>query len=406
VRKHAIPGILCLAIILLPGFDLMAFTFEAHPGLYTSYEYSDNYQGVAQDKLSESTYYVGPSLNLRCLSPSATFDLTGRYAKSFHQRFPEDDSPDISLTSNALFTAPRQETRFSYEFQRTMTRESLTEPFGEVYRHSGSIGYTVEISHDTRMNAGGNILTENWSSDASEEEDLVNRGGNIGITHQLNPLDTITITGLQNYYFYEISQDVVETQGSMDLRHVFSPVFSLSLGTAYNHGDRGDDPNEDRYDASLTGQYTISPSTTMSATGGYSWLFIENQDRQNAYLARLSLDKSLADDRFNVSLAKEYTTEFTDNRYGTYDTKTASLTWIRQWLQAWSTSTGFTLSERKPSAETLEEDETESTTNVSLTWTPIEYFTGNVIYEHLQTNYESSDTVRENRYRLVMEVRY
>jgi hypothetical protein len=107
-----------------------------------------------------------------------------------------------------------------------------------------------------------------------------------------------------------------------------------------------------------------------------------------------------------VSLAKEYTTEFTDNRYGTYDTKTASLTWIRQWLQAWSTSTGFTLSERKPSAETLEEDETESTTNVSLTWTPIEYFTGNVIYEHLQTNYESSDTVRENRYRLVMEVRY
>ena len=44
-------------------------------------------------------------------------------------------------------------------------------------------------------------------------EDLVNRGGNIGITHQLNPLDTITITGHQNYYFYEISQDVVETQG-------------------------------------------------------------------------------------------------------------------------------------------------------------------------------------------------
>ena len=56
MRKHAIRGILCLAIILLPGFDLMAFTFEAHPGLYTSYEYSDNYQGVSQDKQSESTY--------------------------------------------------------------------------------------------------------------------------------------------------------------------------------------------------------------------------------------------------------------------------------------------------------------------------------------------------------------
>ncbi len=192
----------------------------------------------------------------------------------------------------------------------------------------------------------------------------------------------------------------------MDLRHVFSPVFSLSLGTAYNHDDRGHDPNEDRYDVSLTGQYTISSSTTMSATGGYSWLIIENQDSQDSYLARLSLDKSMGDDRFNVSLAKEYTTEFTDNRYGTYDTKTASLTWIRQWLQAWSTSTGFTISERKPSAETQEEDETESTTNVSLTWRPIEYFTGNIIYEHLETRYESSDTVKENRYRLVMEIRY
>ena len=406
MRKHAIPGILCLAIILLPGFDLMAFTFEAHPGLYTSYEYSDNYQGVAQDKLSESTYYVGPSLNLRCLSPSATFDLTGRYARSYHQRFSEDDSPEIHLLTSASFTAPGQAARFSYEFARTFSRESLTEPFGQVDRNIGSIGYTAELSQRTSMSAGGNILTEKWSNDAATGEDLVNTGGNIGITHQLNPLDTISLTARRDYYFYEIQQDVIGTQGGLDVRHVFSPIFNLSLGTTYHHDDRGHDPNEDRYDASLTGQYTISPSTTMSATGGYSWLIIENQDRQNAYLARLSLDKSLADDRFNVSLAKEYTTEFTDNRYGTYDTKTASLTWIRQWLQAWSTSTGFTLSERKPSAETLEEDETESTTNVSLTWTPIEYFTGNVIYEHLQTNYESSDTVRENRYRLVMEVRY
>ncbi len=98
MRKYAIRSILCLAIILLSVFDLLAFTFEAHPGLYTSYEYSDNYQGVSQDEQSESTYLVGPSLNVRCLSPSATFDFTGRYTKSFHQRFPEDDSPDINLS--------------------------------------------------------------------------------------------------------------------------------------------------------------------------------------------------------------------------------------------------------------------------------------------------------------------
>jgi hypothetical protein len=406
VRKHAIPGILCLVIILLSGFDLLAFTFEAHPGLYTSYEYSDNYQGVSQDDQSESTYLVGPSLSLRCLSPSATFDLTGRYTKSFHQRFPEDDSPDISLISNASLTAPLQEARLSYEFERTLTRESLTDPLGEVYRHIGSIEYTAELSQNTRMNAGGNILSEDWSSDASTGEDLVNAGGNIGITHQLNPVDTIAITARRDYYFYEISEDVTETHGEMDIRHAFSPAFNLSLNTLYNHAENGHDPNEDRYGVSLTAQYAIDQSLTMSATGGYNWFIAENEDPQGENILGLSLDKTLQDDSFHFSIGKEYTSDFTANRYGTYDTRTAELSWIRRWIQAWSSSLGFNISKRRPVSGTVGEFEIDSNAHVSVTWIPIEYFTGNVIYEHLQTNYESSDTVRENRYRLVMEARY
>ena len=384
----------------------MAFTFEAHPGLYTSYEYSDNYQGVAQDKLSESTYYVGPSLNLRCLSPSATFDLTGRYARSYHQRFSEDDSPEIHLLTSASFTAPRQAAHFSYEFARTFSRESLTEPFGQVDRNIGSIGYTAQLSQSTTINTGGNVLTEKWSNDAATEDDLVNVGGNIGITHQLNPLDTISLTARRDYYSYDIQQDVIGTQGGLDVRHIFSPIFTLGLGTAYHHDDRGHDPSEDRYDAGLTGQYTISTSAMISATGGYSRLIMERQDRQSAYIARVSLDKSLPDDRFHLSMAKEYTAEFTTDFYGTYDTKTASISWIRRWLQAWSSSTEFSISRRIPTTGTAGDNETDSVANISVTWKPIEYFTGNIIYEHLQTSYESSDTVKENRYRLVMEVRY
>ncbi len=406
MRKHAILGIFCLVTVLVPGLDLMALTFEAHPGLYTSYEYSDNYQGVSEDKLSDSTYYVGPSLNIRGLSPSATFDLTGRYARSFHQRFTEDDSPEIHLLTSASFTAPRQTARFSYEFARTFTRESLNDPFGQVNRNIASMEYTDELSQNTHFNAGGNLLTEKWSNDAATGEDLVNTGGNIGITHRVNPLDTISLTARRDYYFYKIRQDVIGTQGGLDLRHVFSPVFSLSLGTVYNHDDRGHDPNEDRYDASMTGQYTLSPSTVISATGGYSWLIMEKRDRQSTYLVRLSLDKSLAEDQFHLSMAKEYTSEFTSNLYGTYDTKTASVSWTRQWLQAWSSSTGLNISKRRPTTGTPGENETDSVANVSVTWRPIEYFTGNIIYDHLQTKYESSDTVKENRYRLVMEVRY
>jgi hypothetical protein len=406
VRKHAIRGILCLAIILLPGHDLMAFTFEAHPGIFTSYEYTDNYRGDVQNGQSESIYYVGPSLGLTCTSPTANFDLTGRYTKSFHQRFPEDDSPDIHLITHASFAAPQQETRFSYEFARTLTRESLVEPFGEVRRNTGNIGYTGALTQKTSINAGGNILTEKWSNAAATGEDLVNSGGNVGITHQLNPLDTISFTARRDYFFYEIQQDVIGTQCRLDIRHAFSPVLSLSLGAVYNHDDRGHDPNEDRYDSSLTGQYTINPSAMISATGGYSWLIMEKQDRQSAYIARVSLDKSLKEDQFHLSISKEYTSEFTTNRYGTYDTKTASLSWVRQWLQAWSSSTGLSISKLIHSTEASGEDETDSNANISLTWNPIEYFTGDLMYEHLQTKYRTSGTARENRYTMTVEVRY
>jgi hypothetical protein len=406
VRKHAILGIFVLVCVLLSGYNLLAFTFEAHPGLYTSYEYTDNYQGVVQNEQSESIYYVGPSLGLTCTSPSTNFDLTGRYTKSFHQKFSENDSPEIHLITHASFAAPRQQTRFSYEFARTLIRESLNEPFGEVRRNIGSIGYTVALTQNTSISAGGNILTEKWSNAATGAQDLVNSGGNVGITHQLNPLDSISFTARRDYYSYEISQNIIETQSTLDIRHVLSPVFSLGLNTAYNHDDRGHDPSDDRYDVNMIGQYTMNQSTMMSVTGGYSWFVMEQQDRQVSYIARVSLDKNLKEDRFHLSVAKEYTTEFTTNLYGTYDTKTASLSWVRQWGQTWSSSTGMSISKRIPSMGTSGEDETDSNANISLTWKPIEYFTGDLKYEHLQTEYRTLGTARENRYTITVEVRY
>jgi hypothetical protein len=406
VRKHAILGIFGLAAILVPGLNLMAFTFEAHPGLYTSYEYTDNYRGSVQNEQGESIYYVGPSLGLTCTSPSTNFDLTGRYTKSFHQRFPEDDSPDIHLITHASIAAPQQETRFSYEFARTLIRESLDEPLGEVKRNTGSIGYTAKLTQNTSFNAGGNFQTEKWSTTSATGEDLVNSGGNVGITHQLNPLDTISFTARRDYYRYEISQNVIGTQGTLDTRHLLSPVFSLDLGTVYNHDDRGHDPSDDRYDVTLMGQYTINQSTMMRVTGGYSWLIMEQQDRQAAYIARVSLDKSLKEDQFHLNITKEYTAEFSTNHYGTYDTKAASFSWIRQWAQTWSSSTGLTILRRIPSLGTSGEDETDSNANISLSWRPIEYFTGSLMYEHLHTKFKTSGTARENRYTMTAEVRY
>jgi hypothetical protein len=406
VRKHAILGILGLVCVLFSGHDLLAFNFEAHPGLYTSYEYTDNYRGTVQNEQGDSIYYVGPSLGLTCTSPSTNFDLTGRYTKSFHHRFSEDDSPDIHLITHASIAAPQQETRFSYEFARTLTRESLNEPFGEVRRNTGSIGYTTALTQNTSINAGGNIQTEKWNTTSATAQDLVYSGGNVGITHQLNPLDTISFKAQRDYYFYEISQDVIGTHSTLDIRHVLSPLFSLGLGTVYHHDDRGHDPNDDRYDVNLMGQYAMNQSTMMNVTGGYSWLIMERQDRQTTYITSVSLDKSRREDRFRLSIAKGFTAEFSTNLYGTYDTKTASFSWIRQWLQTWSSSTGLSISKRVPSMGTAGEDETDSNANISLTWKPIEYFTGDLTYVHLQTKYRTSGTARENRYTMTVEVRY
>lgn len=406
MRKRTVLGILCLASVLLPGVHVSAFTFEAHPGLSASYEYTDNYQGGIHNALSESIYYIGPSLALTCTSPSTNFDLTGRYSKSFHQRFPEDDSPDINLTTNASYTGPIQTARLSYEFARTLTRESLAEPFGEVIRNIASIAYSAELTRTTRMNAGGNFRTDKWSTEATTGEDLTNTGGNVGITHQISRTDTVSMSARRAYYRYEISPDVTGTQGSLDVRHVFTPLFSLGLGAVYNHDDRENDQNEDRYDATLTGQYNISRSATMNATGGYSWLIMEHQDRQAAYIARCTFDETLQDDRFHLSIAKEYTAEFTSNLYGTYDTRIASLSWERQWFQGWSSSMALAVSKRKVASGTPGQDQTDSNAHAALTWMPVEYFTGSIHYERHQIDYEISGTARENRYRMMIEVRY
>ena len=412
MRKRSILGILGLAASLLSGHDLMAaVTYEAHPGLFTSYEYTDNYHGDIHGGKSDSIYYVGPSLELSCKAPSADIDFTGSYAKSFHQRFSEDDSPEIHLTSHASYTTTLQATRLAYDFVRTLTRENLGEPFGEVKRNTGSILYSLSLTQRTSMTAGYDISTETWDVPSIEvaplnHEDVIFMGGNLGITHQLNPLDTIMLTARQDYYDYKIIQNVVETNGGLRFTHAFSPSFNLGIDTHYTHDDRGRDPNEDRYDASLIGQYIFNQTTNMSVGGGYTWLITEHLDRQSVYLANATIEKNLKDDRFHLSVAKEFSAEFTTNRYGTYDTKSASLIWDRQWLQTWSTSTRASISDRKPTAGTPGLDETDTVLGFRVTWKPIEYFTSNIMYDHLQSKYETSGTARENRYMMMIEVRY
>jgi hypothetical protein len=115
-------------------------------------------------------------------------------------------------------------------------------------------------------------------------------------------------------------------------------------------------------------------------------------------------------------VAKEYSSEFTTNRYGTYDTTSAVIDWYRDIARGLSTTARVTMEQRRPVGGTVDEDQTDATGGLSITWNPaedlalswhpIEDILVSLSYDHLRTKYETSGTARENRYRVMVEVRY
>ncbi len=415
MRKSAFLCILVLTLAAVPGRSFAAFTFEVHPGIYNEYEYTDNYRGDVRDAQSESIYYVGPSLAFTGTSETVIIDLTGRYTKSFHNRFPEDDSPEVVLSTQISHTIPRLATSVAYDFSRSLTRDTLSEPFGENRTHTGSIDTTWEMTQTTSLDAGYGITVEDWFGEATDE-DVTTHNGALGMTHRLSPRSTFTLATEQSRYDYETSQDVIESNGSLRFEQAVLQALNMGFVFSYNHGDRGDLSDEDRYDARLTGSYAFPRSTTLDLEAGNSWLVMEDQDRESMFVGRASLEKAMENDRFSVSISKEYTSEYTTDRYGTYDTASGTLGWEKDLLRGWTSALHYSIDRRRPTRETLGEEETDATGSLALSWNPveqlalnwnpIEYLMLSVNYEHLRTKYEISGTARENRYRVMAEVRF
>ncbi len=416
MRNIAFFCIIILAPVLVPAAAHAAFTYEVHPGIYNSYEYTDNYYGDIRGARSESTYLVGPSLGITAVSPTINLDFTGRYTKSFHRRFSEDDSPEVHLSSDASVATPRQVSRLEYTFTRSLTRDSLSEPFGEARIHTGSISSSWELTRRTTLQLGYEVAAERWAGDASAEEDVTTHTGNLGCTYAISQVSRVSMTVRQARHDYEESENVVETGGTVNGGYDATPVLTLGIVSSYNHEDRDDLPGEDRYDARLTGNYAFPREITLRMEGGCRWLVTEGQDRETGFAGSASLTKDLENDRFSLRVAKEYTSEFTTNRYGTYDTTSGSFEWHRDIDRGFSTSARYSMDRRRPVRGTDDEDQTDANAGLTLDWNPVEAYAlswdpveaviVSLAYNHLRTKYETSGTARENRYRMVIEVRY
>ena len=406
MRRNSISCILALAAVLMTASLVNAMNYEAHPGLYTSYEYSDNYFGTSRDEKTEGFFEVGPSLELRATAPNFTGDITGRVARSLHNRYDEDDSTEASVASHATLTELHQTFGLSYAYLQTRRREALSEPAGEVKTHTGAATYSRALTPGATLSLGYDITDE---SRQAPYEDETSQGGNIGLTYLFTPRNTIDLTCSYLDHDYEISQDVKETAAGVSWSQTATVRLRYGLRSAYTQEDRGDLPGEYRYDLSAFGTYSVAQHTSLSASGGQSWLVMEHQDRETIYTTSATLEYAVERDRLAISVSKGYTSEFTTTRYGTYDTRSATLTLEKGLLTTLTGSTELSVEKRKPTTGTGGEEYTDTSTRASLAWVPWaprDYATVTATYEHLQTEYEISDTVRENRYRMIVEVRY
>ena len=403
MKNSSIFGILTLTLALMPSHFGWAMNFEVHPGIYTAFEYSDNYFGRSHDIQSESTYEVGPSLGLRWQTPIFSFDLASRLAKSLHRKFHEDDSTEAEIASHATLSRTHQKVGLIYEYLQTRWRGSLAEPPGLLRRNTGGANYAWEMTQKATLSLGYAYTDYNWRE---PHEDEKTQDGNINLTYLLTPRNTIDLAYRYEYYDYQISQDVRVLNTNLAWLYAVTSRLHLGFTSRYTKEERGDLPNEDIYDLSALGRFSITENTRFSATGGQSWLVMEQQDRQSIYIMSASLEHAFDQDKLAVDVSRGYTAEFTTNLYGIYDTKTALLTGEKVLLRTLKGVVQIAIEKTKPTAGTVGEKETDTVARASLIWDPIEYVTATAIYEHLQHENEISDTVRENRYRMVVEARY
>ncbi|MDT8273747.1 MAG: hypothetical protein RRA35_11215, partial [Desulfomonilia bacterium] len=139
--------------------------------------------------------------------------------------------------------------------------------------------------------------------------------------------------------------------------------------------------------------------------GGYSWLSLEDEDRQETYTVGTDIARTTDRDTVRLSFSRGYRADFTVDRYGTYDIRGARLAWDRRLTRTLSTSAAVSYEESRPTFE-AQENEEDLVAGLSLLWGPLEYLDARLSYNHLRHSYEISDTITENRYRVIVEVRY
>ncbi len=408
MRRHSISAVIC-AVILLTALcgSPSAADYDFHAGVYTSYEYTDNYQGTAHDRESENIYEIGPSAQILISTSTMRLDLSGHAAQSFHRNFDDDDFTNILLNSRFETSTQRDTFSLVYGFTQNNQRSTLDEVSGESRIHSGTMNYTRALTPASTVGLG---YTYNQEVYHYPNDDVVSHGVNGSVSHRLTPRDTVRVTGGYDLHYYEYQGDTWVGRTGLSYNSLVTEKTTLGVNGEYQHQGRIDQPDGDITSVFLTMGYSLAGQTHVNLSGGYNWLSTEDADRESSYAIQGELTHASQNDTLSLIVSKEYTAEFETGRYGIYDTQRVSASWRRSLKQDLFFLTTVSYDIRDPvstnESATLSGEDRNFTGMISLNWQPLEYVTFTASYTRLEQILEISDTVRENRYRLRAEVRY
>lgn len=120
-----------------------AVSCEFHGGLYSSWEYTDNYLGTAHNEQSETIYEIGPSADIICRAYPFALSLSGHVARSFHNRFEDDDETEVDLISALTASSRRDSLELGYAFVQTSRSDFFSDVSGETRIHTGTLSLSL-----------------------------------------------------------------------------------------------------------------------------------------------------------------------------------------------------------------------------------------------------------------------
>lgn len=419
MRRCLFRSILLTVCLITPASAAFALSWEVHPGVLASCMYSDNYFGVSnfQNPQSDTTYNVGPTLDFKIASQRIAFNFSGYATKEYHKRNTKDDSDEAFIESELNLTGNTQLMNLNYSYRRTTQRQSLDMTWGEYTYNIGVAEYRKNFS-DTDSVSLRYTIEQDYAPDdpvTSVSNDLKINSGEMVIEYNPTQRNELDLSARVRDYKYDsyLRDNILTVVTDGMWMYGLSRNLRAGLEAAYTVNSPSRDPNSDIYEGFLRGDYRLTHYITLYAKAGYSCLKHEKEGTTGMAAGELRIERLTDSDHFVLSGSRDFSYDYTTgSTYGMYEITAVSLSWEHMFIREFRVVVNGSLTKRKPESN-FQNGTTDRFASLILRYMPFEWMTVNGTYTNLNTQYTeiniedgNTDTRRENRYMIDIEMRY